>query len=178
MMMQLLTAAGIEPYTDRRRVADEDNPRGYLEHESATRLRRDASWIPEVRGKAVKVVAQLLPYLPSGQEYRIVFMHRDLNEVIASQRAMLGRLDRAGARLSESDLARAYTRQLVQVQTWLQLRPEIPVLPISYEGVLRDPAGAAERLAAFLGQPFDEGAAAMAVDSSVRRQRLSAETSG
>jgi hypothetical protein len=61
-----------------------------------------------------KIVAHLLPCLPAGEEYRIVFMHRDLHEVVASQRAMLARLARAGARLSDSVLARTYTRQLVQ----------------------------------------------------------------
>jgi|HubBroStandDraft_1064217.scaffolds.fasta_scaffold01836_3 predicted AlkP superfamily phosphohydrolase/phosphomutase/tetratricopeptide (TPR) repeat protein len=174
MMMQLLAAAGIEPYTDRRRVADTDNPRGYLEHENAARLHQDASWVPAARGKAVKIVAHLMPYLPAGEDYRIVFMHRDLNEVVASQRAMLARLARTGARLNDSVLARTYTRQLVQVQTWLQRRPEIQVLPVSYADALGDPAGTAARLARFLGQPFDESAAAMAVDPSLRRQNSQA----
>ncbi|MGO4881108.1 MAG: alkaline phosphatase family protein [Bryobacteraceae bacterium] len=171
MMMQLLAAAGIAPYTDRQRVADPDNPRGYFEHENAARLHQDASWISVARGKAVKIVAHLLPYLPAGEEYRIVFMHRDLNEVVASQRAMLARLARTGARLDDRALARTYTRQLVQVQTWLQHRPETQVLPVSYAEALRDPIGTAARLAGFLGQPFDESAAALAVDPSLRRQK-------
>jgi tetratricopeptide (TPR) repeat protein/arylsulfatase A-like enzyme len=171
MMMQLLSAAGIEPYTDRRRAADTDNPRGYFEHENAARLHQDASWISAARGKAVKIVAHLLPYLPAGEEYRIVFMHRDLNEVVASQRAMLTRLARTGARLDDNVLAHTYTTQLVQVQTWLQRRPEIQVLPVSYADALADPAGTAARLARFFGQPFDESAAATAVDPSRRRQK-------
>jgi tetratricopeptide (TPR) repeat protein len=171
MMMQLLAAAGIPPYNDHQREADPDNPRGYFEHEDATRLRQDASWIPAARGQAVKIVAQLLPYLPAGEEYRIVFMHRALDEVVGSQRAMLARLARAGARLNDSVLARTYTRQLVQVQTWLQSRPEIPVLPVSYNGALGDPAATAARLARFLGQPFNESAVALAVDPSLRRQK-------
>jgi tetratricopeptide (TPR) repeat protein len=171
MMMQLLAAAGIEPYTDRQRAADTDNPRGYFEHENAAKLHQDVSWIFEARGKAVKIVAHLLPYLPDGGEYRIVFMHRDVNEVVASQRAMLARLARSGARLNDRVLARTYTRQLVQVQTWLQRRPEIQVLPVSYADALRDPAGTAARLARFLGQPFDESAALTAVDPSLRRQK-------
>ena len=170
MMMQLLSAAGIAPYTDRRRAADTDNPRGYFEHENAARLHQDASWISAARGKAVKIVAHLLPYLPASEEYRIVFMHRDVNEVVASQRAMLARLARTRARLNDNVLARTYTRQLVQVQTWLQRRPEIQVLPVSYADALSDPARTAARLARFLGQPFDESAAAMIIDPSLRRQ--------
>lgn len=170
MMMQVLAAAGIEHYTDHRRAADADNPRGYFEHENATRLRQDASWISAARGKAVKIVAHLLPYLPAGEEYRIIFLHRNLDEVVASQRAMLARLGRPGGRLDDRVLARTYTRQLVQVQTWLRRRPEIQVLPVTYADALRDPAGTSVRLACFLGQPFDESAAAVAVDASLRRQ--------
>jgi predicted AlkP superfamily phosphohydrolase/phosphomutase/Flp pilus assembly protein TadD len=169
MMMQMLAAGGIAPYTDNMRAADSDNPRGYLEHENATRLHLDHSWLPESRGHAVKIVAHLLPHLPAGQEYRIIFLHRDLKEVIASQRAMLARLERPGGRLDDRDLARTYTSQLVRVQTWLR-RHEIPVLDIRYADALCDPAGTSARLAGFLGKPFDECAAAEAVDSALRRQ--------
>ncbi len=170
MMMQMLAAAGVEPYTDQRRAADEDNPRGYFEHENATRLRQDKSWIPDARGKAVKIVANLLPHLPTGEDYRIVFLHRNLDEVVASQRAMLTRLRRPGGRVDDRALARTYTRQLVQVQTWLRRQPEMYVLPVNYEVALGDPATVATRLARFLGQPFDEHAAALAVDALLRRQ--------
>ncbi|MGA2589074.1 MAG: alkaline phosphatase family protein [Bryobacteraceae bacterium] len=170
MMMQTLAAAGIAPYTDHRRAADADNPRGYFEHENATRLHQDASWISEARGKAVKIVAHLLPYLPAGEEYRIILMHRNLDEVIASQRAMLARLERAGGRLDDRLLARTYTKQLIQVQTWLQRRPEIQVLAVNYADVVGNPGGTCARLARFLGEPFDEAAATVAVDPSLQRQ--------
>src|SRR5581483_8818822 len=120
----------MEPFTDNKRAADADNPRGYFEHDQATRVHNDTSWIPETRGKAVKEVAQLIPYLPAGEEYRLVFMHRNLEEVVASQRAMLQRLKRSGAKIEDSDLMRTYAAQLVRVQTWLKSRPEIQVLAI------------------------------------------------
>src|SRR5438067_7880099 len=94
MMMQMLAAGGIAAYSDGKRTPDEDNPRGNLEHEKATQLHRDTSWVREARGQVVKIVAHLLPYLPAGEEYRIVFMHRALEEVTASQSAMLKRLGR------------------------------------------------------------------------------------
>ncbi|HEY1336791.1 MAG TPA: alkaline phosphatase family protein [Bryobacteraceae bacterium] len=171
MMMQMLAAAGIDPYTDEKRAADEDNPRGYFEHEQATQLHRDTSWIPAARGKVVKVVAQLLPYLPPGEEYRLVFMHRNLDEVTASQRAMLKRLKRKGGQLPDRELKRAYVSQLVRVQNWLQSRPEIAVLSVKYDEALADPDGAAARLAEFLGTPFDAGRAAASVDAGLRRQK-------
>jgi tetratricopeptide (TPR) repeat protein len=171
MMMQMLAAAGLTPYTDRKRLPDEDNLRGYFEHEQATHLHVDASWIPDARGKAVKIVAQLLPFLPKGETYRVILMHRDLQEVTASQRVMLQRLGRKGGAVAEQRLIHAYTQQLVRVQTWLKAHPEIPVLPINYAHALADPVWTAARLGGFLGAPFDERAAAGAVEPSLHRQK-------
>jgi hypothetical protein len=118
---------------------------------------------------AVKIVAPLLPYLPVGQEYRLIFMHRALDEVIASQRAMLVRLGREGAKLDTPALMRAYTSQLVRVQGWLGRRPEIPVLAVAYADAVADPTAVATGLAGLLGDPFDVAVAASAVDPSLRR---------
>jgi hypothetical protein len=104
---------------------DEDNPRGYFEHAQATRLHEDASWLAEGRGKAVKIVAQLLPRLPLAEQYRIVFMHRNLEEVVASQRAMLKRLGRAPDPRQVAKLAQVYAGQLVRIQEWLRRAPGV-----------------------------------------------------
>jgi tetratricopeptide (TPR) repeat protein len=170
MAMQMLAAAGLPAHTDEHRPPDEDNPRGYFEHEQATRLHQDASWIPQARGKAVKIVVHLLPYLPQGEQYRLIFLHRDLGEVVASQKAMLERLGRKGGELAEARLMRAYTQQLVRVQTWLRRHPEIPVLAVGYAEALANPAATAARLARFLGEPFDAQAASAAIEPSLRRQ--------
>src|SRR5262249_55423737 len=87
LMMQLLAAAGRHALTDSKRAADQDNPLGYFEFEKAINLTNDASWLSEARGKVVKIVAQLLPWLPLEEYYQIIFMQRDLQEVIASQKA-------------------------------------------------------------------------------------------
>jgi len=170
MMMQMLAAAGLPVYTDEHRPPDADNPRGYFEHEQATRLHQDASWIPQARGKAVKIVAHLLPFLPEGEQYRLIFMHRDMREVVASQKAMLKRLGRKGGGLADARLMRAYTQQLMRVQTWLRRRAEIPVLAVNYAEALADPAAAAAKLARFLGEPFDAQGAAASIEPSLRRQ--------
>jgi tetratricopeptide (TPR) repeat protein len=170
MLMQLLAAGGMEPLTDGRRVADPDNPRGYLEFEPATNLARDVSWLPLARGKVVKLALPLLPHLPGGEAYRILIIERDPAEVIASQRAMLARLGRAGASLDDASLAAEYRRQRERVLRWLSGRPEVAVLPLRYGAVLSDPQGTAFRVASFLGTSFDEDGAAAAIDPSLRRQ--------
>lgn len=170
MMMQVLHAAGIGPYTDGLRTPDEDNPRGYFEHEQAARLHEGAKWLKEARSKVVKIVAQLLPHLPSNEQYRIVFLHRNLEEVVASQRVMLQRQGRATDPSREDELARVYGGQLVRVQEWLRRAPGVQVLAVNYAEALTQPDSTVARLASFLGEPFDRSRAAKAIEPAMRRQ--------
>ena len=60
LMMQMLHAGGLPALTDGLRTADENNLRGYLEFEPVKRLRSDRSWLPQARGKVVKIIHLLL----------------------------------------------------------------------------------------------------------------------
>ncbi len=170
-MMQLLAASGRAALTDANRVADEDNPLGYLEFEKTLKLATDHSWLPEARGKVVKVVAQLLPFLPRNEHYHVVFMERNLAEVIASQNAMLARQGRRGAELDDQQLVQTYTAQLQRVRNQLARRSEMRMLTVNYAELLADPSGGADRLALFLGDPFERKLAAQAVRPQLQRQK-------
>jgi predicted AlkP superfamily phosphohydrolase/phosphomutase/tetratricopeptide (TPR) repeat protein len=171
MMMQFLAAAGREALTDNQRAADADNPLGYLEFEPTLNLGKDVSWLPQARGKAIKVVAQLLPFLPPHEHYHIIFMERNLAEVIASQNVMLARQGRRGAELDDRQLLKIYTAQLQRVRLHLARRPEMRILPVNYAELLADPEGGADRIARFLGGPFDRAAATRTVHPGLRRQK-------
>lgn len=159
MMMQMLHAGGVPVLTDGRREADPNNPRGYYEFEPAIRLARDASWMAEAGGKAVKLVAQLLPSLPYRRDIRILFMQRPLGAVIASQDKMLKRLDRAGAKLTDRQLAATYRQQLALVRSTIERAGEgVSVLGVSYDEALREPAAVAAAVNRFLGGGLDEAA--------------------
>lgn len=114
MMMQMLNAAGLHPLTDQLRQADEDNPRGYFELEAATRLRDNPEWVADAQGKLIKVVAQLVPWLPQGVPYRVVFMQRDIDEVLSSQRKMLQRQGKQGSTLPDDRMKNVFQRQLAR----------------------------------------------------------------
>src|SRR5262249_33229912 len=150
-LMQILAAGGIPPLTDGRREADDDNPRGYLEFEAATNLARDASWISQARGKAVKVVLPLLRSLPAGEAYRVIVIERDIREVIASQHQMLSRLGREDrAARNDAALAHEYRALRDRARAWLEPRNEIAVLALEYAAVLADPASGIAEIARFL----------------------------
>jgi tetratricopeptide (TPR) repeat protein len=170
MMMQLLKAAGLEVLTDGKRAADEDNPLGYFEFEKALELGKDQSWVPQARGKVVKLVAQLLPLLPANEHYQIIFMEREMEEVIASQNAMLDRLGRRRPRLAQRQLQEAYRAQLTRVAEQLACRPEFRVVTVNYAELLCDPTSGIEKVASFLGGRFDREAAIAAVRPELRRQ--------
>jgi len=175
LMMQLLAAAGREVLTDSKRAADKDNPLGYFEFEKSTELAKDASWLAQARGKVVKIVAQLLPNLPASEHYQIIFMERDLSEVIASQKAMLVRQNRHGAALEEQKLRETYSSQLQRVHSQLARRSEVRMLKVNYAALVADPICEVTALAKFIGEPFDCQAAARAVRPQLRRQNVAAD---
>ncbi|MFC1821774.1 alkaline phosphatase family protein [Thermodesulfobacteriota bacterium] len=170
MMMQMLSSGGYECLTDDLRKADDDNPRGYYEYEKVKQLRKDRSWLPEARGKAVKIIAQLLPSLPGKLPYRIIYLERDLKEVIASQNRMLERQGQKGARLSKERLMQVFSQQASQTKRLLANR-KIKTLYVNYQDALSQPKIVAQRLKAFLGVELDEEAMARAVDGTLYRQR-------
>ncbi len=170
LMMQMLVAGGLPALQDSHRPADEDNPRGYLEFAPAKNLRGDASWMPHGKGRVLKLVAQLVPFLPSGQSYRIIFMERSLDEVLASQRVMLDRHDRKGAALQTDQLKSAYQKQLDAVNAMLD-QAKANVLRVSHAEAIAKPREIAARVTSFLGLPLDLDAMQAAIDPSLHRQR-------
>lgn len=170
MMMQMLRAGGFPVLADGLRKEDEDNPRGYCEYEKAKRLREDTSWLPGAKGKAVKVIAQLLPCLPPQHSYRVLFMERDIREILMSQKKMMERTGTKGARLSDASLAGVFHGQVSSARELLQAG-NIPVLYVRYSDVIARPRETAARVNAFLGGNLDEAAMAEAVSPGLYRQR-------
>jgi hypothetical protein len=119
----------------------------------------------------VKIVAQLLPFLPRNEHYQLIFMERDLEQVVASQNAMLARQGRRGAALDHKKLTETYAKHLERVNTQLATRPEIRLLRVTYSQLLLEPRTGIERLARFLGGPFNCDKAVSAVHPDLQRQR-------
>lgn len=171
MMMQMLAAGGCPVLSDDRRAADASNRRGYFEFEPVKRIAADQRWLEDAPGKAVKIVAQLLPHLPLQHRYRVVFMERDLSEVVASQHQMLQRLGRPASRRPPADLARTFQKQVDAVGEILHNHSEqVLALSIDYADALADPQGTAARVNRFLGGALDESAMASAIEPALRNQ--------
>ena len=170
LMMQMLVAGGLSPLTDGVRAADENNPRGYFEHERIKRLAEENDWLGEARGKVLKIVAPLIPSLPSAERYRVVFMERDLDEVLSSQWAMLNRLEREGGKLDTARMEQLLQQQ-VQRAVRLCRAHQIPLLVVAHREALNEPATVVARLAWFLERDLDQKAMIQVVDRSLHREQ-------
>jgi Sulfotransferase domain len=178
LMMQMLAAGGLIPLTDGLRVSDVNNPRGYFEWERIKQLPSDPACIADAEGKVVKVISALLRSLPSGHAYRIIFMRRSLEEVVASQKEMLKQLGASGASMPGAAMMAAFETHLKQVSAWLESREEIEVCRVEYGLLLREPLREAGRVQEFLNLPLDVEAMARQVDGSLHRQRAPAPRVG
>jgi hypothetical protein len=172
MMMKMLEAGGVPIMTDAIRTADVDNPKGYYEYERVKELEKetDKSYVREGRGKALKVISFLLKELPDDNFYRIVFMRRDLTEVISSQNKML---DRRGEQSITDDemMAEAYRNHLAAVRILVRKRPNFEILEVRYDAAVKQPKEAARAVNEFLGGTLDEKAMVAAVDAELYRNR-------
>ena len=173
MMMRMLEAGGLPVMTDRVRVPDESNPKGYYEFERVKQLKDgNTGWIAESKGKVVKIISALLEYLPPEHQYRIVFMQRNMGEILASQREMLLRRGEPPDRLGDRYLAGLYQNHLTRIAEWLAEQPDVKVIYLHYNQIMENPRAPIARLRQFL-QPFalDPDRMMSVVEASLYRQR-------
>jgi len=168
----MLEAGGLPVVSDGVRVADDSNPNGYYELEQVKTLSTggDTAWLARARGKAVKVISFLLTYLPEMYDYQVIFMTRDLEEVVASQNKMLDA--RGESRGAADDRMRAnYVQHLEQIERFLARRSCFSTLMVGYGDVLANPREQASRINAFLGGRLDVERMATVAEPLLYRNR-------
>jgi hypothetical protein len=172
MTMQMLEAGGIGIATDNIRKPGDDNPKGYYEYERVKDLDKglDNSWLKEFRGKAIKIISFLLKELPETYNYKVVFMRRNLHEVLASQAKML---DNRAEKNESSDekMLELYQNHLWRVDYLMKHRPCFELLNVDYKDVVENPRRQAERIREFLGNHLDVDKMTSAVDGTLYRNR-------
>ena len=151
MMMQMLEKAGLEIYTDKKRVADDHNPKGYYEHDNVKALTRDKKWLPEAVGKVAKVIAPLLYQLPPRFNYKVIFMERDIGEVIMSQQKMLAKGNPAKEKIYPVGLEQAFKKYYAQLDLWIENNTNAEVLRVPYTEVIANPEKWSDEINQFLG---------------------------
>lgn len=155
MMMKMLQAGGLAVVTDSIRSADDDNPNGYFEFERVKQMTAgDRAWLDEAGGKVVKVISALLEHLPSDRAYKVIFMEREIKEVLASQKKMLDHRGETST-ISDDEMAEQYRAHLKAVKPWLARQPHMEVLYVGYNSMMSDPEPLCRRVIEFLDLLLD-----------------------
>lgn len=174
LMMSMLAAGGLEVLTDHIRTPDEDNPVGYFEFEEVKKLiEGQHAWLNEANGKAVKVISTLLPFLPDGYPYRIIFMRRPIQEVLASQRRMLINRGENPDKVSDAQMAEMFEKNLQQSERWINSQSHVARIDIHYKHLIASPRPLVSKINAFLGGGLDEEKMLGVINPSLYRQRSS-----
>jgi hypothetical protein len=171
MMMQMLAAGGMPILCDNCRAADEDNPRGYYEFERVKLIKQNASWLPDAKGKAVKIISELLKFVPPDYSYQVIFMQRRLEEILASQRQMLIRRGRFAGEGDDAGTVELFHQHLARTEAWLKKQSQFELLSMDYSAIIANPMEQAKMIARFLGKTMVIESMAGAVDPSLHRQR-------
>jgi len=173
MLMKMLEAGGIKIATDEIRSADYDNPKGYYELEKVKELDKseDKSWLPELRGKAVKIISYFLKNLPKTNNYKIIFIERNLQEMIASQNKMLTHRGETVDQAGDEKMIKNFKNHLQKIKYMLANEPHFEVLYITYGDVLKSPIQEVEKINQFLGGYLDKEKMIGIIDPKLYRNR-------
>lgn len=172
MMMKMLEAGGIPPLIDEIREADGDNPKGYYEFERVKKMDKgDTDWVAMAAGNVVKVISALLKYLPPDYEYKVVFVRRNMDEILASQRKMLVNRGEDSDKMNDVQMAELFEKHVVATNNWLQAQDNFQVLHVHYSDIVSEPMAQAQKINTFMGGQLDELAMARQVDPTLYRNR-------
>ncbi|NOX57421.1 MAG: sulfotransferase [Planctomycetes bacterium] len=173
MMMSMLQAGGLELVVDGERTADEDNPKGYFELERIKKIKTDSAWLQEAGGRVVKAISQLLLDLPTDGSYsfKIIFMRRNLDEVLKSQKKMLIRRGTYKPEISDAEMRNMFLLHLEQVSDFLNKHDALETLYVNYNRMIEDPTDRIESINHFLGGKLDLAAMSAIVDKQLYRNR-------
>ena len=172
LMMKMLEAGGLVVVQDGLREADTDNPKGYYEFERVKQMDKgDTGWMAEAQGKVVKIISALLKHMPPEYEYRVIFMRRHMEEILASQRKMLVHRGEAADKMDDTKMAGLFEKHLTQVFGWMEQQPNIHFIEVHYSELLADPVLLAAQVNVFLSERLDEQKMIEMVDPTLYRNR-------
>ncbi|MFN9718091.1 MAG: thioredoxin domain-containing protein [Planctomycetota bacterium] len=170
MMMRMLEAGGIPALTDELRTPDDDNPNGYYEFEDVKSIEDYSTWIDRAPGHSVKMVYSLLKHLPADREYRVLFMRRNVDEILQSQKKML---ERKGitTEIPDATMKALFERELRQFYSWIPTQSHLKLVNISYNDLLSNPEGSIDQINRHFDETLDTEAMVQLVDPDLYRNR-------
>ena len=121
------------------------------------------------------MISYLLKDLPGEHNYSVLFIRREMSEVLASQHKMLERRGEPST-TDDDQMAELFENDLWRAGYLLKHAPQFEVLELRYRDVLDEPGAQAERIDAFLDSRLDAAAMSGVVDRQLYRNRAGAAT--
>ena len=168
LMMQMLDYGGMDCLVDGKREADESNPKGYYEYEPVMSIYKDNSWMDKAQNKTVKIVAPLLNKIDEQYRYKIIFMTRDLNEILKSQQKMIGKIED----VFPVKLYNKFQKLLSNIEVWKKKEPGVELIYLDYKDVLENPESTVKSIERFLGVPLNQSAMINCIDKKLYRTKV------
>jgi hypothetical protein len=109
--------------------------------------------------------------LPANEQYKVIFIRRNMSEILASQRKMLVNRGEDPDKMDDAQMAMLFEKHVQQIEAWLTEQPNFDVLYVHYSDILSDPVTEAQRLSAFLGGRVDAEKMVEVVDPELYRNR-------
>ena len=102
-------------------------------------MKNDTTWVFNAKGKVIKVISALLKELPKGYNYKIIFMLRKMDEILASQKKMLIRRGEPTDKISDELMAKEFEKHLKKIDDWLDKQHNMDVLYVTYHEAVANP---------------------------------------
>ena len=170
LMMRMLEAGGIPPLTDHQRPPDDDNPNGYYEFENVRSIEEDTTWLDDAAGCSVKMIYSLLKHLPPERDYRVIFMRRNVDEILQSQKQMLQRKG-IETDVPDTTMKSLFERELRQFYEWIPSQSHLHLVNISYNDLLANPEATTAQINLHFHETLNVEAMIEIIDPNLYRNR-------
>jgi len=168
LMMQILNKSELDIFSDGIRQKDISNPEGYYELEAVKGIVRDNSFLKNALGKVVKIVVPLPIYMDKSLSYRVIFMRREIDEVLKSQEKMLNK-----DQLSEREKFRTiYEKHLKKTYSFFYAN-NISFIDIQHKALLYDSENEVMKIKEFLNLKSPVQDLVSAIKLELHRNKLS-----
>jgi hypothetical protein len=166
LMMQVINKAEVPILQDGVRESDVSNPQGYFELEDVKNIVVSNAFLEKAEGKAVKIVAPLPIYMNPSLNYKIVFMRRDIEEILRSQEKMLLK-----DQYSEREKFRTIYEFHLKKTYRFFAEHNIPFIDVNYNELMAKPLESLGNVAEFLGLEAKAESLAEVVNPELYRNR-------
>ena len=169
LMMQILDESRFPIVYDKQRKPDKHNPKGYYELFSGRiidKIMKGEIDFSKYEDRAIKVTSYGLGLFPNDRDFKIIYMTRDLNEVLSSQDKMMKQqmLD-----VSDSEtlsILNKINRDACDIMTKSK---NIDYIMVGYNMLLKHPEGELSRVSKFLDYDVSKGI--KVIDKKLYRNR-------